>query len=78
MAGTVLCETTIVRGGGNRKHLQIQINRSSFQITVNYREGCKNIKRKACRIRSFGRSSINIWLGYDKMYTIRGTSKQDN
>ena len=36
--------------GGDRKHLQIQINRSSFQITINYREGCKNIKRKACRI----------------------------
>jgi hypothetical protein len=48
------------RGGGDRKHLQTQINCSSFQITINYKEGCKNISRKACRICSFGRSSINM------------------
>jgi len=59
-------------GGMNRENLQIQINSSSFQITISYREGCKNIKTKACRICS----SITMWLVYDKMGIIRGTSKQ--
>ena len=54
-----LCEAKIARGGGNRKNLELQTNRSSFQITISYREGSKNIKRKAWRICTFGRGSIN-------------------